>query len=116
MDVFEVPRVDDSYILASVFRNTGVVVGAPTYEGKLFPPMAHTLDSILRKRMINRKAFRYGSFGWSGGAQREFDQLAEALKWEQSPAFEFNGAPTLEDLERAEELGAEFARLVRDTV
>ena len=114
MEVFEVPRVDESYILASIFKNRGIVVGAPTYETKLFPPMAHVLDSAARKAMTNKKAFRYGSYGWSGGAQREFDALAQALKWEQTEPLEFRGAPTSDDLRKAEELGAMFARSIRE--
>ncbi len=114
MEIFEVPGVDESYILASVFKNRGVVVGAPTYEAKLFPPMAHVLDSIARKRMINKRGFFYGSYGWSGGAQREFDAIAESLKWEQSGALEFRGAPTAEDLHRAENLAATFASSIRE--
>jgi flavorubredoxin len=113
MEVFEVPGVEESYILASIFKNRGVVVGAPTYETGLFPPMAHLLDSVARKRMVNRKTLRFGSFGWSGGAQREFDALAERLKWEQSEALEFRGAPTEDDLRRAEDAGALLARQVR---
>ena len=92
----------------------GIVVGAPTYEGKLFPPIAHVLDSAARKRMINKKTLRYGSYGWSGGAQREFDALAQQLKWEQAEPLEFRGAPTMDDLRRAEELGATFAKSIRD--
>jgi anaerobic nitric oxide reductase flavorubredoxin len=114
MEVFEVPGVDESYVLASIFKNRGVVVGAPTYETKLFPPMAHVLDSVARKRMTNRKVLRYGSYGWSGGAQREFDALIEPLKWEQSEPLEFRGAPTPDDLHRAEELAATFARSIRE--
>lgn len=114
MEVFEVPRADESYILASIFKNRGVVVGAPTYETKLFPPMAHVLDSVARKGMTNKKAFRFGSYGWSGGAQREFDALAQTLKWEQSEPLEFQGAPTLEDLRKAEEMAAKFARSIRE--
>lgn len=114
MEVFEVPQVEHSYILASVFKNKGVIVGAPTYEVKMFPPMAQVLDSIARKRMTGRKAFHYGSFGWSGGAQQEFETVAQELKWELSEALEFRGAPTAEDLVKAEELAAAFARSIRD--
>ncbi len=114
MELFEVPLIHESYILASIFKNRGVIVGAPTYETKLFPPMAHALDEALRKGMTNKKAFRYGSYGWSGGAQKEFDALAEALKWTQSEPLEFRGAPTAEDLLKAEELAAAFARMIRD--
>jgi flavorubredoxin len=115
MEVFEVPGADESYILASIFKNCGVVIGAPTYEVGLFPPMAHLLDSAARKHMRNKKTLRFGSYGWSGGAQKEFDTLAERLQWEQFEALEFRGAPTTADLHRAEELGAAFARAVRES-
>jgi len=114
MEVFEVPGAHESYVLASLFKNRGVVVGAPTYETELFPPMAHLLDSVVRKRMRGKKAFRFGSYGWSGGAQREFDALVEKLKWDQVEPREFRGAPTSEDLAELEDRGASFARLVRD--
>lgn len=114
IEVFEVPRVEDSYILASVFKNRGLIVGAPTYETKMFPPMAHALDELARKGMTNKKAFRYGSYGWSGGAQKEFDAVAEAAKWVRTESFEFRGAPTADDLHKVEDLAAAFARMIRD--
>jgi anaerobic nitric oxide reductase flavorubredoxin len=114
MDVFEVPRVAESYILASIFKNRGVVVAAPTYETGLFPPMAHLLDSVERKHMRNRKTLRLGSYGWSGGAQKEFDALAEKLQWQQIGSLEFRGAPTSEDLQKLQEMGAAFARSIRE--
>jgi flavorubredoxin len=110
LEVFEVPGTDHSHILASVFKNRGVIVGTPTYEGKMFPPMAHALDTLSRKRIAGKRAWLYGSYGWSGGAQREFDALAEALKWDTSDAFEFQGAATAEALHQAEEQAAAFAR------
>jgi len=112
LEVFEVPWAEHSDILASVFKNRGVVVGTPTYEGRMFPPMAQTLDSVSRKRMSGKKTWLYGSYGWSGGAQREFDTLVDTLKWEAAEAFEFRGAPSADDLHRAEQLAAQFARSI----
>ncbi len=114
MEAFEVPRVDDSYILTSVFKHRGVVVGAPTYETRMFPPMAHLLDEVGRKNMTNKKAFHFGSYGWSGGALKEFEALTQPLKWQLCEPLEFQGAPTADDLSKAEELGAAFARMIRD--
>jgi anaerobic nitric oxide reductase flavorubredoxin len=114
MEVFEVPHAAESFVLASIFKNRGVVVGAPTYEVGLFPPMAHLLDSVARKHMTNRKALRFGSYGWSGGAQKEFDALAERLQWTQAPPLEFRGSPTPEQLQHAEDAAASFARSIRD--
>ena len=90
------------------------MVGAPTCEGALFPPVAHALDMAVRKRIRGRKTARFGSYGWSGGAQRHFERLIEPLRWELVNSFEFMGGPTEDDLTRGEEFGARFARLVKN--
>ncbi|MFW6208987.1 MAG: hypothetical protein ACOC7X_09800 [Spirochaetota bacterium] len=38
----------------------------PNYEYKMFPAMCAVLDEIGQKKAQNRKAFRFGSYGWSG--------------------------------------------------
>lgn len=110
VDIFDVRHIHVSYILSSVYTRNGVLVGAPTYEGELFPPMAHVLDMLNRKRIQNRKLAYFGSFGWSGGARREITQWAEKLKWELVEAWEFPGGATHQDLLKAEELGYTFAQ------
>ncbi len=113
VDIFEVTRTHVSYILPSLWRYHGVMVGAPTSEGSLFPPMADVLRMAEQKHMRNKRAARFGSYGWSGGAQRDFDALAETLRWETMDSLEFVGAATDEELDMGEAFGARFARFVR---
>jgi anaerobic nitric oxide reductase flavorubredoxin len=105
---FDVSRDHISYILPSLWTKGGVVVSAPTYEAGLFPPMVYALDMTLRKGMEKRKVFRFGSYGWSGGGQREFAQIAERLKWEIVDSFEFRGRPTDEDIRACLSLAERF--------
>jgi flavorubredoxin len=111
--IFDVARTHVSYILPCLWSQRGVIVGAPTYEGSLFPPMAQVLEMAAVKRIQNKKVARFGSYGWSGGAQRHFERLIEPLKWDMTDSFEFVGAPTDKDLRRGEEFGASFAQLVK---
>ncbi len=113
VEIFDVARTHVSYILPSLWVRRGVIVGAPTYEGGLFPPMVHVLDIAARKRIFNRKAAYFGSYGWGGGARREFARLAESLRWEVVETLEFRGGPTPEDLKEAEAFGARFAESLR---
>jgi anaerobic nitric oxide reductase flavorubredoxin len=113
VEIFDVAHTHASYILPSLWVRRGVIVGAPTYEGGLFPPMAHALDLAIRKRIANRKAAYFGSYGWSGGARKEFAKLAESLQWEVVDTFEFLGSPTKEDLRKGEEFGTRFGELVK---
>jgi anaerobic nitric oxide reductase flavorubredoxin len=115
--VHQVPQSHISEIMASVWRSTGVVLAMPTYEFKMFPPMAAVVDELGRKLMNGKLAFRAGSYGWSGGAQRELDEIGERLKmkWQFLEPVEFKGALTEADRELLVARGAELARLVRET-
>jgi anaerobic nitric oxide reductase flavorubredoxin len=113
VSIFDVTHTHVSYILPSLWTQRGVIVGAPTYEGSLFPPMVQVLEMAAVKKIQNKKVARFGSYGWSGGAQRRFESLIEPLKWELTDSFEFVGSPTEEDLKHGEAFGAQFARLVK---
>ena len=71
-----VPNEDVSYILADAYRSEGILVAMPTYEYKMFPPMAYVLDLFERKHVWNRSALRIGSWGWIGGAKKNTRRLS----------------------------------------
>ena len=79
VDIFDVTRTHASYILPSLWTQRGVIVGAPTYEGGLFPPMADVLSMARQKRIRNKQIAYFGSYGWSGGARRELEQIVDGL-------------------------------------
>ncbi|MFO7812071.1 MAG: NAD(P)H-dependent oxidoreductase, partial [Pelovirga sp.] len=110
-----VHRVPDDHvglILASAWKSSGIILGMPTYEYEMFPPMAWVLDMFRRKKIWNKKVLRFGSAGWSGGAQRELDHLTEKLKWEFIDPIEWKGAPTDVELD----LALKQSRLLADKV
>ena len=53
--IFDVARTHASYMLPSLWTRQGVVVGAPTYEGHLFPTMASVLDVMELKGIKKNK-------------------------------------------------------------
>ena len=113
LEIFDATRTHVSYILPYLWTHTGVMVGAPTYEGGLFPPMAHVLDMALRKGVRNKKVARFGSYAWSGGAQKEFEKIVGELGWENLGFLEFVVTPSEEELGKGQEFGAAFARAVK---
>ena len=82
VEIFDAARTHVSYILPSLWTKSGVIIGAPTYEVSLFPPMAEVLHMVARKRILNKKAAYFGGHGWSGGAYRELKAILDPLKWE----------------------------------
>jgi flavorubredoxin len=113
LEIFDAAHTHVAYILPALWAQRGVVVGAPTYEGSLFPLVAQVLDMAARKRIRNKQVARFGSYGWSGGAQRDFERIIKPLQWELVDSFEFSGGPTEEDLRHGEEFGARFAKLIQ---
>lgn len=103
--VHRVPETSWGTVLASVWTSTGIILAMPTYEYKMFPPLAAVLEEIGKKKAFNRKAFRFGSYGWSGGAQKELDEIMNkhCMKWDFLEPVEFKGAPREEDLNLIEQ-------------
>lgn len=110
LEIYDAARTHVSYILPDLWQYSGVMVGAPTYEGALFPAVAQALSIAATKRVLNKKAARFGSYGWSGGAQREFERIIEPLRWALQEPFEFTGAPTKGQLSEGMAYGERFAR------
>ena len=114
VNIFDVARTHSSYILPSILRYRGVLVGAPTYEAGLFPPMAHQLDMVERKKIRNRVCGIFGSRLWSGGAQKEFAGLAEQLKWTVAGSREFHGGHGADLAADGFAFGREFGQAILD--
>lgn len=117
-NVHQVPQTSWGTVLTSVFTSTGVILAMPTYEYKMFPPMAAVLDEISKKKLFCKKAFRFGSYGWSGGAQKELDEIMTkyCTKWDFIEPVEFKGNPREEDLNLIEERVKELVKEVKEAV
>jgi len=113
VEIFDAARTHVSFILPSLWTQRGIMIGAPTYEGTLFPPVAQVIDMAGLKRVINKKAAIFGSYGWSKGGMAAFQKMAEPLKWQVTDMLEFRGTPTVDLLKQGEEFGERFAAVVK---
>ena len=116
--VHRVPEDSWGTVLASVWTSTGVILAMPTYEFKIFPPMAAVLEEIGKKKAFNRKAFRFGSYGWSGGAEKDLMEIMDkySMNWDFLESVEFRGIPREDDLKLIGERVRELVKIVRETV
>jgi anaerobic nitric oxide reductase flavorubredoxin len=112
------PLNSESEAVATVFQSAGIIIGAPTYEYKLFPPVAATLSELGRKRITGKTAFRFGSYGWSGGAEKELKEIVERnnMKWDFVESVEFEGAPKEEHFAKVEAGVMELLKKMREKV
>lgn len=73
---------DLSFVLRDIFRYDTLVVGSPTYNGALFPPVAQLLEAVAARCIPQRNFAFFGSFCWAGCAVRDMDEFARRMKWE----------------------------------
>jgi flavorubredoxin len=111
-EIFDVARTHVSYMLPALWKNKGVVIGAPTYEVALFPYMQVALEKAALKTVKNKKALYFGSYGWSKGAFKKVQQVTEGLNWEIMEGLEFPGQVTPELYKKGYELGKKFAQSI----
>lgn len=79
-----------------------------------FLPLLISCDTSVRKGIRNKKVLRFGSYGWAGGAQREFEKIIETAGWDLVDSLEFVGQPTKEDLKKGEEFEAKFTEIIKN--
>lgn len=113
LHIHRVPQTHVSFVLADAWKSAGLIFGMPTYEYRMFPPMAHVIDIFDRSHVKKREVFRFGSYGWSGGAEKQFKDLIEKLNWNCLDPVEWQGAPCEEDKNRARQQARELARRVK---
>jgi flavorubredoxin len=111
--IHRVPDENVSWVLADAYKSAGLVLAMPTYEYGLFPPMAYVLDIFRRKHITGKTVLRIGSWGWAGGAKREYDAAVETLKWASLESLEWAGSPTAEEYAALEARGRALAQAVQ---
>lgn len=88
-------------MLTSAWESTGYILAMPTYEFKMFPPMAGLIEELHKKGYKDRIVFRLGSYGWSGGAEKDLKEILTRNNstWELLESVEFKGAAVQEDFD-----------------
>ncbi len=112
--VHRVPNIDASFVLSDAYKSAGLIIGAPTYEYGMFPPMKYIMELLKKKHMWFKKVAFFGSYGWSGGALKDFETLSEKMKWDILDPLSFKGHPTSEEIKKGELLGKELASQVKN--
>ena len=79
--VYNLSTADVSQVLRDIFRYDTLVVGSPTYNGQLYPPVDALLRKIAERCIPYRRFACFGSFTWAGAAVRRMTEFAEGMKW-----------------------------------
>lgn len=99
-----------SYIIRDIWRYQGLVLGSPTYDASVFPPMDSVLRLLSTKRIAKRQVGVFGSHGWAGGAVKALTKfVADSGLQLVEPIIDATFHGTAEQIEQCHELGRQMA-------
>jgi flavorubredoxin len=92
----------------------GCLVGSPTLNNSMFPPIAEFLAYLRGLKPKNRIVGAFGSYGWGGGAVRDIYEEFKRIGLETvEPGIQVLYKPSSEDQKHCYEFGREFADRVK---
>lgn len=112
--IHDLSRTPASYVLRDVWRYKGLILGTPTYDTGMLPPVQSLLHLLSEKKLENRVVGVFGSYGWSGGGVKGLRAFVEANPRLEliAPVVEARFAATDNDLALARQLGCNVAERV----
>lgn len=64
--------------LRDVFKYDTIVVGSPTYNNGIYPPVETFMKALQSRLIKNRRFFAFGSYTWAGASVRLLNEIAAA--------------------------------------
>ncbi len=112
--VMDSATADLSSLIQEAWRCRGLILVGCSYNGGVFPKIAHFMDMLESKKMSRRFVGICGSYTWSkGAAMKPLRLFAEQAGWTKvEPEVEIVSRPTEHDLDMAVELGRNVADAV----
>lgn len=107
--IHNVSKSEMSYIISDAFRYKGLIVGAPTYNGRIFPGIEEFLNAMELREIKNKVMATFGSFTWSSAACKILNECLLRLNIEPVATFDMKQAPTESEFEAARSIADKVA-------
>ena len=110
-----IATADLSVVLADIMRFKGLIIGTPTYNSSIFPPIQNLIEAIVSRGIKNRVLSTFGSYTWGPGISVKIEKSFESLNYDTvSCKIEMKQSILDNDLyNRIEEFAKVFAEKVK---
>ena len=68
--------------LRDVFKYDTVVVGSPTYNNGIYPPVEAFMKALQARLIKGRRFYAFGSYTWSASAVNQLNAMAQAMDFD----------------------------------
>lgn len=108
--LYRVGATEESAIASDILDAAGVLFGSPTHNYGMLKTMGALLIYLKGLKPAGKHAAVFGTYGWSGGAQKDMEDLLQKTGMLLQEAFVVRWSPDKEELAKCEEFGYEFAK------
>ena len=113
--VIKLRSTPPSVAIKEFWRSRGCLIGSPTLNNTIFPPVGDFMYTLKGLRPRNRIVSAFGSYGWAGGAVKEILGVCKDVKLEVvEPGIGVKYRPSPEDIDTCFEFGRQFAKQTRE--
>ncbi len=108
--LFDINQTNPTEIIKEMFDAKGYIFGSSTHYTDMLPNIAGFLEFLKSLKPKNRVAAIFGSYGWSGGAEKAIERILTETGIEViRPPLSFKYVPDQNELNRCREFGKDFA-------
>ena len=68
--------------LRDVFKYDTIVVGSPTYNNGIYPPVEAFMKALQARLIKGRRFYAFGSYTWSASAVNQLNAMAQSMEFE----------------------------------
>ena len=110
----DISKTHLSYLISETWNYKGIILGCPTYNVGLFPPMENLVEVLKKQKMKSHILGTFTNYTWGGGAEKKFAEFAESVKWDVLPTtVDVMGLPGDEDFEKCRQMAKEMAEALK---
>ncbi len=110
-ELFQMRKAHRSNVATALLEAGAFLVGSPTMNNMMFPTVADVLNYVRGLRFKNLIGAAFGSYGWSGEAVKQVEEILSAMEVELvSKSVSVKYVPTKDDLAQCHQLGAKVAK------
>lgn len=113
INIHNVSKSEMSFIISDAFRYKGLIVGCPTYNGRMFPPIEEFMTAMESREIKNKVMATFGSFTWASAACKAMNECVQRMKIEPIANMDMKQSPAEEDFTAAIALADKVVEALR---
>jgi flavorubredoxin len=103
-----------SDIATEILDAGALIVGSPTINANIFPTVADVMTYLKGLKKKNLIGAAFGSYGWSGDAVKQLNQILEEMKVKIiHPGINVKYVPKEPELEQCTDLGRQIGKILK---